>query len=149
MYAIPCFTKGGFVCYNDGVKEKRGDLMRLQFQKGDYFAIGLVVILAVAVALAYLPGFFTEPAAVEIYQDGMLIKTMDLSADASFTFEGTYTNVITIEDGRVSITHSDCPGMDCVHSGSISSVGRSLACLPNGLEVRVVGNDGDVDFVVG
>ena len=123
--------------------------MRLKFQKGDYFAIGLVVLLAVAIALAFLPGFFSDAAAVEIYHNGTLVKTMDLSTNESYTVEGDYVNVITVSGGSVSITHSDCPGMDCVHSGSISAVGRSLVCLPNGLEVRVVGQSGDVDFVVG
>ena len=123
--------------------------MRLKFQKGDYFAIALVVLLAVAVALAFLPGFFSDAAAVEIYHDGVLVKTISLSAEESHTFEYEYTNVVTVSGGSVSITHSDCPGMDCVHSGSIFAVGRSLVCLPNGLEVRVVGQSGDVDFVVG
>ena len=123
--------------------------MRLQFQKGDYAAIGLVVLLAIAVALAFLPGRMKDAAGVEIYHDGVLVKTMPLSSDESYTVVGDYTNVITVSDGSVSITHSDCPGMDCVHSGSISVVGRSLVCLPNGLEVRVIGQSDDVDFVVG
>ena len=123
--------------------------MPLKFQKGDYFAIALVVVLAVAVALAFLPGSFSDAAAVEIYHDGVLVKTLSLSAEESHTFVFDYTNVVTVSGGSVSITHSDCPGMDCVHSGSISAVGRSLVCLPNGLEVRVVGQSSDVDFVVG
>ena len=57
--------------------------------------------------------------------------------------------MITVSQGKVSITSSDCPGMDCVHSGAISASGRSLVCLPNGVEVRIVGRTDDVDFVVG
>ncbi len=123
--------------------------MSLQFQKGDYAAIGLVLLLAVAVLLLFLPGQSAEAAVVEIYQDGKLVKTIPLSAEESCTVTGDYTNVITVSSGRVSITRSDCPGMDCVHSGSIASTGRSLVCLPNKVEVRVVGTSGDVDFVVG
>ena len=123
--------------------------MPLKFQKGDYLAIALVLALALAVVLCYLPGFSQEPSSVEVYHNGMLVKTMDLSVDDHYTVEGDYVNVITVSGGSVSITYSDCPGMDCVHSGSIRSAGRSLACLPNGVEVRVVGSAGDVDFVVG
>lgn len=122
--------------------------MRLQFQKGDIFALGLVVVLALAVGLLFLPKS-TEGASVEIYHNGVLVKTIPLAAQEEFTLVGDYTNVIAVADGTVGIIHSDCPGRDCVYSGAISSPGRSLVCLPNGLEVRIVGKNGDVDFVVG
>ena len=62
---------------------------------------------------------------------------------------GTYSNTITVEEGKIAITASDCPGEDCVHSGAIHTSGRSIVCLPNGVEVRVVSAQSDVDFVVG
>ena len=58
-------------------------------------------------------------------------------------------NTITVCDGKISFSDSDCPGQDCVHSGSIGSTGRSLVCLPNAVEIRVVSGESDVDFVVG
>lgn len=123
--------------------------MRLKFQKGDWVAIVIVVVLAVVVALLFLPKSSQSAASVEIYQNGKLVKTLPLSQNGTYTLEGEYTNVITVEDGRVSITSSDCPGEDCVHSGWISAAGRSIVCLPNTVEVRIVGKTGDVDFVVG
>ena len=122
--------------------------MRLKFQKGDGVAIVLVLLLALMVGLLFLPKS-AEGASVEIYHNGVLVKTISLAAREEFTLAGDYTNVIGVADGKVSILHSDCPGMDCVHSGAISAPGRSLVCLPNGLEVRIVGKSGDVDFVVG
>lgn len=122
--------------------------MGLQFRKGDFFAIGLVIALALVVGLLFLPKP-AEGALVEIYQDGKLVKTVPLSSQEEFTPVGDYTNVIRIADGQVAIVSSDCPGQDCVHSGAISAPGRSLVCLPNGVEVRIVGKSGDVDFVVG
>ena len=62
---------------------------------------------------------------------------------------GEYKNVITVSEGAISITASDCPGEDCVHSGAIRTSGRSIVCLPNEVEVRVVNAASDVDFVVG
>ena len=123
--------------------------MRLQFKKGDLVAIGLVVLLALVVGLCYLPKASEEAAAVEIYHNGKLVKTLSLSAQEEYVLTGEYTNVITVADGKASITSSDCPGQDCVHSGAISSSGRSLVCLPNGVEVRIVAKSDDVDFVVG
>ena len=123
--------------------------MRLRFQKGDFLAVALVLLLAVAVGLLFLPQAGSEAAAVEIYMDGQLVKIIPLSEQVQFTVEGEYTNVIEVSGGKVAIIESSCPGMDCVHSGAISTTGRSLVCLPNGLEVRVVGTSGGVDFVVG
>lgn len=122
--------------------------MSLRFQKGDVVAIGLVVALAILVALLFLPQRSQSAGLVQIYHQGELIRTLPLDQPGQFTVTGDYTNVITVADGRVCISASDCPGEDCVHSGAISTAGRSLVCLPNGLEVRVVGKPDDVDFVV-
>lgn len=121
----------------------------LRFCKGDLLAVALVVILAVSVAVCFLPKNTSAPVQAEIYQDGNLLKTVSLEEETSFVVTGKYTNTITVEDGRIAITASDCPGEDCVHSGGIHTTGRSIVCLPNGVEVRVVNAASDVDFVVG
>ncbi len=123
--------------------------MRLRFQRGDIVAILLTVIAAVAVLLLFLPKGLDGQGRVEIYCHGELIKALDLAVDTQYEYVGAYTNVIHIADGQVFFFSSDCPGEDCVHSGAISTPGRSLVCLPNGVEVRIVAGDPDVDFVVG
>lgn len=121
---------------------------RLRFQKGDILAIGFVVVLAAAVFLCFLPG--QESAGVlQVYQEGKLIRTVSLAEDQQFTVSGAYTNTVTVQSGAVAVTHSDCPGEDCVGCGWMDSPGRSIVCLPNALELRLVGVDTDVDFVVG
>ena len=77
------------------------------------------------------------------------MKTLSLEEETSFEIGGKYTNVITVSGGPIPITASDCPGEDCVHSGAIKATGRSIVCLPNELEVRVISGASDVDFVVG
>ena len=122
---------------------------QLRFQWGDLLAIGLVGLLAALVLLCFLPGR-SEPAAyVEVYHDGKLVHVLPLNQDTSVTVAGKYTNVVTVHQGRVAVTDSDCPGEDCVNCGWIDSTGRVLVCLPNGVEVRVVAQSDDVDFVVG
>ena len=119
------------------------------FKKGDWLAVALVLLLAVLVALCFLPREKGGELYAEVYQNGEKIQTLSLAEDQNFTVTGRYSNEITVAGGRIAITHSDCPGEDCVHSGSISSSGRSIVCLPNKLEIRVVSQEGDVDFVVG
>ena len=124
------------------------DAQKLRFRKGDWLAIGLVLLLAVAVFSCFLPS--SEPAAyAEVYLDGQLVKTVPLNTDQTFLLEDQYSNEITVKDGAIAFTSSNCPGQDCVHSGSIHSTGRSLVCLPNRVEIRVVSESSDVDFVVG
>ena len=123
--------------------------MRLQFRKGDLIAITLVVLVAVTVLLLFLPKKGSSAAYAEIYRDGKLVTTVSLNEDREFTLTGKYTNTVTVCDGKIAVTKSDCPGEDCVSCGWMGSAGRSIVCLPNGLEIRVVAGDGDVDFVVG
>ena len=121
--------------------------LRLVFRKGDWLAILLVAALAVCTAAAYAVGDSTQSGMVQVFQEGKLIREMALETDAEMIVEGDYRNAVTIADGKVFFSDSDCPGRDCVHSGRISLPGRSLVCLPNRVEIRVVGSS-DVDFTV-
>lgn len=121
--------------------------MNLSFRKGDLAAVALVVVLAVLVAVVFLPRESTD-AAVTVYLDGVQIGAYSLNEDAVIPVSGEYHNTVVIKDGKVAVTESDCPGEDCVHSGWIGTPGRSIVCLPNRLEVRIEGKS-DVDFVVG
>jgi hypothetical protein len=123
--------------------------MRLAFQKGDWIAIGLVITMAVCVLLPFLPSRGNAPDSVQIWQDGILLDTLPLDRDGEYIIDAPYRNVITVRNGQAAITESSCPGADCVHSGWIGHTGRSIVCLPNRTEVRIVGIDSDVDFVVG
>jgi hypothetical protein len=116
---------------------------------GDLLAVAAVLLLAAVIFLLFLPRGSAEAAAAEIYQNGTLVMTVPLDRPGQFPVEGNYRNTVTVEDGSIAITDSDCPGQDCVHSGTISAPGRSLVCLPNALEIRVVSGRSDVDFVVG
>lgn len=122
---------------------------RLRFQKGDILAIGLVAVLAVAAVFCFLPEENADRCVAQIYQNGTLIETLDLTKDQEITVTDKYHNTVTVSGGKVAITASDCPGGDCVHSGAVQAPGRSIVCLPNAVEVRVVGQSADVDFVVG
>ncbi len=112
-------------------------------------AIILVVALALMVALLFLPGSGSKQGTmVQIYQNGVLTEELPLSQDRTLELSGDYHCIVTVKDGKVAITDSDCPGEDCVHTGWIESPGRSIVCIPNRVEVRVTGGS-DVDFVVG
>lgn len=122
--------------------------IHLSFRKGDWIAIGLVLALVLGVGALFLPDSSLQEAVVQIYQDGKLLRELPLTAQEIIEISGRYHNTVVLDEGRAAITQSDCPGADCVHSGWISQPGRSIVCLPNGLELRIVGKAA-VDFVVG
>ena len=121
---------------------------KLRFQPGDLGAVILVLALAAGIFLGFLPQTRTQGGQAQIYLNGQLVKTVTLSEDQEFTITDAYTNTVTVHDGKITITNSDCPGTDCVSCGWIDTTGRSIVCLPNRLEIRIVGADSDVDFVV-
>lgn len=119
--------------------------MRFSFCRGDLIAIVLVSALAIGFGIGRDAG---EELSVQVYHEGALVRELPLQKDADFKINGRYSNTVCIKDGRAAIVESDCPGEDCVHSGWIRDGGRSVVCLPNRVEVRIVGAS-DVDFVVG
>ena len=123
--------------------------MRLRFQKGDYLAVAVTLLLAAVVFLAFLPRETGDIPMAEIYLDGTLVRRVSLDTSAEFSVTGDYMNTVTVRDGKIAVTESDCPGGDCVHSGWIGTSARSIVCLPNRMEIRIVSAPSDVDFVVG
>jgi len=121
----------------------------LRFRRGDLLAIALVLLLAVGTAAAFRPDSAApENALVQIWQEGSLLAELPLDSDAERTVHGAYANTVAVRAGKAAIVSSDCPGADCVHSGWISAPGRSIVCLPNKVELRIVGAQSDIDFVV-
>ena len=91
---------------------------------------------------------------VSIYQDGNLIKEIDLFAytqPQSFSIESKWgINVIEIEGGRVRVLYADCPDMTCVRQSWVSDSSTPIICLPHRLVVRLCdGRASGVDTVIG
>lgn len=111
-------------------------------KKADIAAVLAVLAAAVLTAvLFHVIASRQEQGTAVIYLDGKQIRTVQLDTDGEFTVGGAYENTITVRDGRIAVTASDCPGEDCVHTGWISRAGSSIICLPNRLEIRITGSD--------
>lgn len=50
---------------------------------------------------------------------------------------------VEIADGCVRVLASDCPNHTCVNTGPVSTGGSVIACVPNGVVIRVAGGDDD------
>ncbi len=109
--------------------------------------LGLLLVLSAGLSIPMLmPG---EAAAyAEIYSDGQLLHTVDLSVDRTITVSnGKGHNVVTVRDGKIGVTEANCPDHYCMDRGLCSS-GAQIVCLPNRLVISFLG-DVSVDSVVG
>ena len=120
------------------------------------FWIAVIGVIMLASALAAV--FFWQNmggTTARISQDGVCIKTIDLSAVSSpysFTVEAADggENLISVEHGRICVSTANCPDQVCVRQGWIANRAAPIACLPNGLVIEIVGEsaaDEEVDGV--
>ena len=133
------------------MKQTEKNAPRLTLRSGDFVAAALVLLAAAALLVYFALGRHGTAATVQVWQDGVLQAEYPLAVNREFVVGGAYHNTVCIENGRVCILDADCPGQDCVKSGWQQESGRSIVCLPNRLELRLVGGSGapQVDGVTG
>jgi hypothetical protein len=64
---------------------------------------------------------YDNPIAL-FYRDGELVHIIPLSED--------YNGIITVRDGKIAITESDCHNQICVNMGFVSGI-IPIICVPN------------------
>ena len=90
----------------------------------------------------------TASTQAEIWSEGKLLYVVDLTVDQEKTVTTEKgTNVITVKDGKIAVTHATCPDGYCMHRGYCNS-GAQIVCLPNRLVIRFTGKQ-PIDAVVG
>jgi hypothetical protein len=89
-----------------------------------------------------------ENPVAEIYKDGALVSTFDLSKTGKYMF-AIGTNDITIRDGSIRVDNSDCSAQSCINIGYIPNGRLPIICVPNRLEIRIVGGaESEFDAIV-
>lgn len=101
-----------------------------------------LLLLSAASLLCLLPGKSESDYAADIFQDGILIKTIylnDISQTGTFTVQGESgcVNEIEVRPGSIAIISADCPDRLCVSQGFISDSRLPITCLPNRLVIRL------------
>lgn len=108
-------------------------------RRGDVLTALLVAALAAAILLGLRltarPGAQVEVTA----PDGRLTLSLAQDQVRELTGRNGIRVVIRVEGGRVRFEESGCPDRICVHSGWLSSVGQSAACVPAGIALRLTG----------
>jgi len=85
---------------------------------------------------------------VEVQVAGKVYGIYDLSKNQTVEIEENgHTNKITIKDGSVQMTYSDCKNQICVKDGSIHLTNESIVCLPNKVMVEITGGEEEYDAI--
>ena len=92
-----------------------------------------VVLICVLVAISLVVGFLQltsdEPQIVQIFRDDTLVGEYNLADEQLIDMEVV---VARIEDHKIRIIHSTCPGQHCVQQGSR----LPIVCLPNKVVIK-------------
>lgn len=108
-----------------------------------FLTIFLVVLSAASLFYILIQKKHPENAFTAcIYQNGALVKTIDLSAVTEpyrFTLKASDGgfNVIEVRPGAIGILDADCPDKLCVSMGFADSSLLPIICLPHSLVIEL------------
>lgn len=108
-----------------------------------------ILLIAVGLSVSYALSFGQSAGdALVITADGERFGSYALMEDNEVAIERDgHINKITIQDGVVSMSFSDCRGQDCVKMAPISKTGESIICLPHKLVLEIKGGEAAYDSV--
>ncbi len=117
--------------------------------------IGFLVLVVAISAASILRSGGDEPATVRITVGGTIVNEIPLSSNSlpkTITVNGKDggENTVVVEEGRVSISHADCPDQICVQQGWITDGTLPIVCLPHEVIVEIVGGESSgIDVATG
>lgn len=113
----------------------------------------LLAAVAVSGAVLLLRNPETPSPVARIIRDGVLLEEIDLNQvrePYSFSLEdGSGTNTVQVERGRIRIAEADCPDQVCVNRGWIGDGTVPIICLPHKLMIEIVDGGGELDAGAG
>ena len=111
------------------------------FKKTDVFFVAFLVVSILTLYIITLPK--NNGSYAEIYKGNELVKVMYLNTDSEFVyqFDEDHKNVITVKDGKIFVTESDCNDKICLHYHPSNKAGSTIVCLPHSLFIIIKGDD--------
>lgn len=102
--------------------------------------VSLLLISAIALTVILVTRKSGKYAVVTV--NGQEVGKYSLSRDGEYAV-GDGSNVIAIENGRVFMKYACCPDKTCQKRGKVYRSGESITCLPNRVNVQIIGNTSD------
>lgn len=116
-------------------------------RKADIVLFVILLIFGLALsAVSFFSGTSGQKVQVEV--DGKAYGVYALAENQTIEIEENgHLNKITIKDGTVQMSYSDCKNQICVHDGAISMTNQSIICLPNKVMVEITGGEEELDAI--
>lgn len=114
--------------------------------KNRFWILLFLLLLLISSCIAY---YFSqarqEHCVAHIYQDGVLIDTIDLAQikeeqQILIEAENGGNNIVCIAPGKIRVQDATCPDHICVQQGWIRDGVYPIVCLPNKLVIRIESN---------
>lgn len=98
----------------------------------------LVLMILGAGSLILIKNNLKPGNEAEVYVDGSLVQTIDMTRDDIYLFDTSYgTNTVVVEGGEIRVSEADCPDKICMNMGGVSRSGETITCLPHKLVIEV------------
>lgn len=106
-----------------------------------------VLLIVVGLAMSYILSFGQDTGSELIIScDGEKFGSYSLYEDREIEIkQNDHINKVTIKNGTVSMSFSDCHGQDCIHQGEITKSGEAIICLPNKVVLEIAGGEAEYD----
>ena len=114
-------------------------------KKADIILAAALII--VGIAMSYILSFGQDTGSELIIScDGEKFGSYSLFEDREIEIErNDHINKVTIKNGAVSMSFSNCHGQDCIHQGEITKSGEAIICLPNKVVLEIDGGEAEYD----
>lgn len=121
----------------------------MKIKKADIILAIVIAIVGIAVSI-YLTVHDTDikNGKVIIHANNKIYGEYSLNEDREIKVkEGDHINKITIKNGNVQMSFSNCKNQDCVKQGSINDSSKSIVCLPHKVVVEIESKESEFDSV--
>ncbi len=105
------------------------------------FALFCAVMLIAAVALIAGRLVRSDGTSAVVRLNSKEYAALSLNENAKLDVEGLLT--VAVENGEVYVLNAQCPDKLCERHSRISKSGETIACLPFGITVEIVGAEYD------
>ncbi|MCL2813547.1 MAG: NusG domain II-containing protein [Oscillospiraceae bacterium] len=122
-------------------------------KKSDIVLIAGFFVFAAAFLLVFFPGQTGSFAVIKvngrIYREAPLGQNIEIKI---YSDDKTLSNIVYVQDKKVSMSYSNCPGKFCVAHRPVGPEGGVIVCLPNRVTVEIRPDKGKAqifDTVIG
>lgn len=107
------------------------------------FIMGCLVVAVLGFAIYMIYAKMNVKDKIFVEYKNEVIKTLDLSQDDFFTFEGSYgTMNLEVKDGRYRVVDVECPNHNCEQMGWHDKESLTpITCLPNEVIIYSVSDE--------